>query len=35
MPIQQLFYTYGVQLYLAGHVHDYEREFPLNLLGQI
>lgn len=34
-PIQQLFYSYNVQLSLAGHVHDYQRNYPVNLQGQV
>lgn len=27
-PIEALFHRYGVDLFIAGHVHDYERYFP-------
>lgn len=27
--MEDLFYTYGVDVYFSGHVHSYERDFPV------
>mgnify|MGYP002371717559 FL=1 len=35
-PIMQVLYQFSnIPLYLSGHAHLYERQFPVNLAGQV
>jgi hypothetical protein len=29
--MEDLFYTYGVDVYFSGHVHSYERDVPVSV----
>lgn len=33
--MEEMFYEYGVDIYFSGHVHSYERDYPVRLPVQV